>query len=251
MNFEALNDMALKKYEMCENDTGRFFIRSILAGLYLGLATYLSYTLVSLLTPLNPVVAKMALAASFGIGIVLIAILGAELFTGNCFVSFIPVYHGDLKLHQVFKMWIVCYLGNFVGIAFICGLFVFSGAYHEALVNYVHPYIEHKLDFEPMQLLAKAILCNFTVCCASFTSYKIKDDTAKVIIMLIVVMAFVLPGFEHSIANMGSFTLAVALNTPIDWVTTLTHFGITTLGNIIGGGVLLGLPVYHIMKPAQ
>ncbi|MDD3808960.1 MAG: formate/nitrite transporter family protein [Erysipelotrichaceae bacterium] len=249
MNFEALNDMALKKYEMCENDTRRFFIRSILAGLYLGLATYLSYTLASLLTPMNPVVAKMALAASFGIGIVLIAILGAELFTGNCFVSVIPVYHGDLKLHQVFKMWAVCYLGNFVGIAFICSLFVFGGSYHEALVSYVQPYIEHKLDFDPVQLLIKATLCNFTVCCASFTSYKIKDDTAKVIIMLIVVMAFVLPGFEHSIANMGSFTLGFALNTPIDIATMLIHFSIATLGNILGGAVLLGLPVYHIMKP--
>lgn len=251
MNFEALNNMALKKYEMCENDTKRFFTRSILAGLYLGLATFLSYTLASLLYPGHPVAAKMALAASFGIGIVLIAILGAELFTGNCFVSIIPVYHGDLKLHQVFKMWAVCYLGNFFGIAFICSLFVFSGSYHEALVSYVQPLIEHKLEFDPLQLLIKGVLCNFTVCCASFASYKIKDDTAKIIIMLIVVMAFVLPGFEHSIANMGSFTLGVTLNTPIELIPTLIHFAIATVGNIIGGAVILGLPVYLIMKPEQ
>ncbi len=251
MDFELLNNMGLSKFKMCNEDVRRFFVRSVAAGMYLGLATYLSYTLACLLYPQNAVYAKFALAGSFGIGLVLIAMLGAELFTGNCFVSIIPVYHGELKFYQILKMWGICYVGNFVGIATICLLFVFSGANHAALNDYVQPVIQHKLEFEPLQLLVKGTLCNFTVCCASFAGYKTKNDLAKTVLTLIVVMAFVLPGFEHSIANMGSVTMGFALNAPMNPLTLLAHFGITTLGNAIGGAVLLGYPVYNVIKPAK
>ncbi|MEI3327913.1 MAG: formate/nitrite transporter family protein [Thomasclavelia sp.] len=68
---------------------------------------------------------------------------------------------------------------------------------------------------------------------------KMQDDTAKTIIMMIVVMAFVLPGFEHSIANMGYFTLGITgLGTSFDWSLLPLHMLIATLGNIVGGNII-------------
>ena len=75
MSFEMLSDLGIKKYEMCRDDIGRFFARSVLAGLYLGLATILSTTLGTLLFKDNLIASKIAVAGSFGIGLVIIVIL--------------------------------------------------------------------------------------------------------------------------------------------------------------------------------
>ena len=110
MSFEMLSNLGIKKYEMCRDEPGRFFARSIVAGLYLGLATILSVTLGTLLFQSNLIASKIAVAASFGIGLVIIVILGSELFTGNCFTTMIPVYGKKLKFTQIIPMWIICYI---------------------------------------------------------------------------------------------------------------------------------------------
>lgn len=252
MSFEMLSNLGIKKYEMCRDEPGRFFARSIVAGLYLGIATMLSVTLGTLLFQNNPTAAKIAVAGSFGIGLVIIVILGSELFTGNCFTTMIPIYGKKLKFIQIIPMWIICYLGNFIGIALVCFLFVKSGSNHDLFVPYIKSVVTGKLSFNVLELFIKGVLCNFIVCVGAYVGMKMQDDTAKTIIMMIVVMAFVLPGFEHSIANMGYFTLGTtALGSSFDWSSLPLHMLISTLGNIIGGGVLLGLPLYMMIKPKK
>lgn len=252
IDFHLLNEIALSKYKMCKNDPFRFFVRSIVAGLYLGLASILSYTLAVVLTPASPVAAKIAFAGSFGIGLVIIVILGSELFTGNCFTTMFPVYHKDLKFVDIIPMWIICYIGNFIGIAFTCFLFVKSGANFDGLSQYLTNVVATKLDFNWLQLIIKGILCNFIVCAGAYTGMKVVDETAKTLIMIIVVMAFVLPGFEHSIANMGTFSMAfTALGTSISWSGVGLHMICSTFGNIIGGSVMLGLPIYLMSRPEK
>ena len=97
MSFEMLSDLGIKKYEMCRDEPGRFFARAIVAGLYLGIATILSVTLGTLLFQNNLIASKIAVAGSFGIGLVIIVILSSELFTGNCFTTMIPIYGKKLK----------------------------------------------------------------------------------------------------------------------------------------------------------
>ena len=252
MNFEKLSEIGIKKYEMCRDETGRFFTRSVVAGLYLGLATILSVTLGMLLSQVNMVASKIAVAGSFGIGLVIIVILGSELFTGNCFTSMMPVYGKKLKFRQILPMWAVCYVGNFVGIAIIAFLFVKSGSNHELFVDYIEGVISGKLTFDVMELFVKGILCNFIVCVGSYVGTKVQDEMAKTVIMMIVVMAFVLPGFEHSIANMGYFSLGFTqFGFNFDWSQLPLHMLISTLGNIVGGGILLGFPLFMMLKPKE
>ena len=96
-DFELLNRAAMTKYDMAKNEPFRFFVRSLVAGLYLGMATILSYTLAVILNNVSYEVAKIAFAGSFGIGLVVIVLLGSDLFTGNCFTKIIPVFHRDLR----------------------------------------------------------------------------------------------------------------------------------------------------------
>lgn len=251
-DFELLNGLALSKYQMAKNDPFRFMIRSIVAGLYLGMATILSYTLSVVLTDVSPEMAKIAFAAAFGIGLVVIVLLGSELFTGNCFTTMIAVYHGNLKFYQLLPMWLICYIGNFVGIAFLMFLFIKTGSNHDMLNDYLTTVINGKLNFDFAQLFIKGVLCNFIVCVAAFEGMKLKSESAKVIVMMIAVMSFVLPGFEHSIANMGTFSMGYfALGQSISWSGVGLHMLVTTVGNIIGGGVLLALPIYLMSKPEK
>lgn len=247
MDRELLVNIGLTKYKMCHEEPKMFFMRSIVAGLYLGMATILSYTLGCLLFKDALVASKIAVAFSFGIGLVTICLLGSELFTGNCFTSIMPVLDKQLKLHQVFKMWSICYIGNFVGVFIVCILFVLSGVNQGLMKEYMKTVMDAKMAFDPLQLLIRAILCNFVVCIATFAGLKLKSETAKVLVMIIVVAAFVLPGFEHSIANMGVFTVGFgSLQGTIgfDWLPL--HMLLSTLGNIIGGSILLGVPIYYM-----
>jgi len=251
-DFELLKNLAMAKYNMAKNDPFRFFIRSIVAGLYLGMATILSYTLSVVLINVSPEAAKIAFAGAFGIGLVVIVLLGSELFTGNCFTTMIPVFHGDLKIYQIFPMWIICYIGNFIGIAFLMFLFIQTGSNQEAIEAYLTTVITGKLNFDIMQLFIKGILCNFIVCVAAYEGMKLKSESAKVIVMMIVVMSFVLPGFEHSIANMGTFSMGFfSLGNSISWSGLALHMVVSTLGNIVGGSLLLGLPIYLMSKPEK
>lgn len=252
IDFHLLNEISLSKYKMCKEDPFRFFVRSIVAGLYLGLAMILSYTLAVVLLPASQIAAKIAFAGSFGIGLVIIVILGSELFTGNCFTSMFPVYHGELRFRDIIPMWVICYIGNFIGIALIAFLFIKSGVNQEIMHDYLVTTINTKLDFDIVQLIIRATLCNFIVCAGAYTGMKVVDETAKTVIMMIVVMTFVLPGFEHSIANMGTFSMAyTAIGSSIPFDQILLHMVWCTLGNAIGGSLLLGLPIYLMSRPAK
>lgn len=250
-DIDVLCNLGKKKYQIMKEDPKRFFIRSFMAGAYLGVAAILSYTLGAMLQT-NDIAAKIAVAATFGIGLVAIVYLGAELFTGNCFVTIMPVLKGELKVKDIIPMWCVCYLGNMVGISLLCFLFIKSGAQEPLLIPYLQDIMEAKLQFDVLDLLIKGILCNFIVCIAAYSGIKIKDETARLIVIMFFVMAFVLPGFEHCIANGGIFTMGITqLGSSVDWSMLPLHILISTIGNIIGGSVLLAIPIYMMFKPAE
>lgn len=247
-DIETLCNAGISKCQMAKNDPKRFFVRAFMAGAYLGVAGILSYTLGALLVD-NVAASKIAVAGSFGIGLVAIIFLGAELFTGNCFVTMIPVLNKQMKLRELVKPWILCYLGNCVGIALICWLFIAGGSQSKIMTPYLQNLLTTKLDFDVVQLFIRGILCNFAVCIAAYAGIKIQDATTRLIVVMVMVMAFVLPGFEHCIANAGIFTMGIAqLGGSIDWSTLPLHMLISTIGNIIGGSVLLAFPVYYIFR---
>lgn len=246
---ELLNDLAIKKIKMANDEPIRFLVRSIMAGFYLGAAMILSYSLAALLHKNFLELSKIALAATFGIGLVAIVFLGAELFTGNCFTTIIPVYDGKIKLKELVRPWLLCLLGNAVGIMFIGFLFIKSGSMSSLLKDYLKPIYDTKLNYVPTQLLLKSVLCNFIVCIAAYGGIKIKDDVVKVILILFFVTAFVVPGFEHCIANMGFFSMCFAeYGLAISLPNVMIHLFISIVGNIIGGTLMVGLPIYIIFK---
>ena len=247
-DIENINKVGINKVEMAKNDSFRFFMRSIMAGLYLSMAAILSFSLGALFQD-NTALSKTLVAGTFGIGLAMIVFLGGELFTGNCFTTMIPVYSKKLKIKDLIPAWIICYLGNCVGSIIVCAIFIGSGSLKDVITTYLTASITVKLNFDIIQLLLKAVLCNFVVCVGAYAGMKVQDSITKFVFILLIVMIFVLPGFEHCIANVSTFTMGLTLlGNNVSWINLPLHMLISTIGNILGGSVLLGLPVYLTFK---
>ncbi|MDQ0359500.1 formate/nitrite transporter family protein [Breznakia pachnodae] len=247
----VLTGIGSKKVNMAKKNPIHYLFKAIMGGLYLGVAMILSYTLGALFID-SPEISKLLIAFSFGIGIILILFLGAELFTGNCLTTTIAMYQKKCTIKELIPSWFLCYLGNMIGIVFICVLFIWSQASNPLYDNFLRNINVAKLDYNVIEVFLKAVLCNFIVCIASYAGVKIKDDTAKTIIIFFVIAAFVLPGFEHCIANFGTFALGIAkYGTAIDWSGIPLHTLASTLGNMVGGAFLFATPMYFLLKSEE
>lgn len=249
-DIELLNSVGINKILMAKDDPIRYFMRSVMAGLYLGGAMILSYSFGALLSTNYPEFSKIAVAVTFGIGLVAICFLGAELFTGNCLTTIIPVYDKKMHFLDILPAWWICYLGNVIGLFIVGSLFILSGSFSDIFPTYLKTLFDAKMTFEFMPLLIKGILCNFLVCIAGYAGIKVQDDMVRLIMIMAFVAAFVLPGFEHCIANSGFFAMCITQFGVQDYpfALTLVHMLIATIGNIIGGSIVAGIPVYLIFK---
>lgn len=240
---ESMAKAAVNKADICNNHLGKFFIRAIMAGFFIVVATILSNVSAAVLYPTYPQFGKLLGAFLFSIAIVLIVFIGGELFTGNNMTMAMGAYHGDCKVMDVLKVWLISYIGDFVGAFILSAIFVGSGASHDIMVNYYNSFINAKLAAAPMQLVLRGILCNFMVCVAVLTGTRMKTESGKLIVMFCVIMAFVVAGFEHCIANMGTFSIGYMLLGGLDMALVAKSMLFVTIGNILGGAVLLALPL--------
>lgn len=234
---------AANKSYICNKYPAKFFIRAIMAGFYIVVATILSNVTAAVLYPTYPQFAKLAGAFLFSIAIILIVFIGGELFTGNNMTMAMGVYNKSCSVTDMVKVWFMSYIGNFVGAFVMSALFVGSGASKQIMTDYYSSIIPSKLSAAPFELLLRGVLCNFMVCLAVWTATRMKTESGKLIVMFCVIMAFVVAGFEHCIANMGTFSIAYMLLGGLDMALVAKSMIFVTIGNIFGGAVLLALPL--------
>lgn len=243
--FDLITGISENKFNFLANYLPKYFVKAILGGFYVGIASILSIGLGGSLSQIDPNLGRVAFAALFGFAIVQIAFLNGELVTGNSFIASFSLYSKRCSLMEYAWLILVCAIGNGLGIAFLTGLYIKS----EGLMNIVYPYItqlaQGKLQTDLWTLFLRSILCNFIVSLAIYFSVKLTDETAKVLTILLAMMTFVLAGLDHSVANIGTFAMAwlvdgISFNAQV-W----THIIVSFIGNLIGGAILLGVPVYY------
>lgn len=241
-DIDKLSIQAQKKYNNLDENLGKYMGRAIVTGFYMMLALIISYSTGAILNPNYKEFAKISVAATFSLGLTLIVFLKGELFTGNNLVMCVGMYEKKVKFKMLMKVWLYSYMGNFIGSIILAFLFVRSGATLDAIKAFIEPIVHTKLNLSAEQLLLRGILCNFIVCVGYLSSMKMETESGRLIMMILCVFAFVISGLEHSVANMGIFSVATfALGAlPIELVVRNLFW--VTLGNIIGGGILLGLP---------
>ncbi len=216
-----------------------FFAGAMLAGTYIGIAMILALSTAS---GLEPGVRPLVMGATFGIGLILTAFAGAELFTGYVMTLGFGLARRTVSLREVVMLLATVWLGNLVGGVVLSAVFVAGGggALFANADTMFNAWAHHKVEASAIALLARAILCNWLVCLAVWTASRMSGDAAKCIGMAWILLAFVAAGFEHSVANMTGLTLGLmAPHSLIDVAGVGRNLAIVTVGNIIGALVFV------------
>ena len=191
------------KVALPSRDFGRFALLTVLAGVYIAFGGTLSVILgygFPELTAGNPGLQKLLSGAAFPIGLILVVVLGAELFTGNNALLMPPLMAGKCSWRDVAVNWVLVYLGNFVGAIGFVYVFVYVTGlmspepYHAAIVKIA----EAKVSMPWLTVMVKGIGANWCVCLAIWLAMAAKSSGAKMFGCWLPVMAFVALGYEHS-----------------------------------------------------
>jgi formate transporter len=234
------------------------FVLGILAGSYIGFGGLLSTTVTfDTASKLGIGFTKILGGAAFSVGLMLVVIAGAELFTGNnLMVS--SVMTREITFSTMMKRWGIVFLANFIGSILVAVLFYFSGLWKTgdgALGAAAVKVAFNKVNLSFGEALWRGIGCNWLVCLAVWMALAARQIIGKIFAIFFPIMAFVAIGFEHSVANMyfiptGIFLIngAGITNVPgvdphaLGWVSFLwKNLLPVTIGNIIGGGLFVGM----------
>lgn len=245
---------------------GRMILLGILAGAFIALGAATSNTAVHAIG--NVGLARTLAGCIFPVGLMMIVFVGGELFTGNCLI-FMAVLDKRVRITQFLRNLLVVYFSNMIGAVLIGGLIALSGNlnYSGGLLGaYTIKVMMGKVSLSPVEAITSGILCNILVCVAIFMAAAAKDIAGKVWAIFFPILAFVIGGFEHCVANMfyipaglmaaqnpafvekatESYGLTAEAIESVNVLTTMKNFIPVTIGNIIGGALCVGALCYMI-----
>ena len=236
------------------------FVLSVLAGAFIALGAIFATTVAAGGAELPYGVVRLLAGLTFTLGLILVVVAGAELFTGN---NLIVMAWASRRVATVALLgnWVVVWIGNFVG-AFATALIVYvseqytfgGGAVGQTALGIAAT----KTSLGFVQAIALGILCNALVCLAVWLTYGAHTTTDKILAIIPPIAAFVAAGFEHSVANMYFISIGLLVKSDDDFVAGLDPgtvpdlSGLTwgsfffdnllpvTIGNVIGGALMVG-----------
>lgn len=243
---QATIEIGTNKIHATRHRRRQLAVQSILAGAFIALGGTLSLIVgygFPGLTAENPAIQKLLSGCMFPIGLILVVVLGAELFTGNN-ALLIPAYmQRRYNIADVLVNWVVVYIGNFIGaiaftyfMVYLCGL-TSSQPYHDAITGIASA----KVSMPWLTVMLKGIGANWCVCLAVWLALSGHTLPAKALGCWLPVMTFVALGYEHSIANMFFIPAGMFEGAGVSVIQAVTDNLIpATIGNIIGGALLVG-----------
>lgn len=237
--------------------------KSILAGMMIAMGAACSSVAAHAIS--NVGLARLVAGTVFPVGLMMVVLLGAELFTGDCLMV-IGVCDKKVSVLEITKTLVLVYIGNFIGSLILAFLIYTSGQLNYSngqLGAYTIKVAYGKVSLDAGQQLSSGILCNILVCAAVLMAIAAKDITGKLMSCFFVIMLFVTGGFEHCVANMYYISAGImakgnsvysAAAEKIYGLSDLSDLSVgnmlchnlvlVTVGNIIGGMIFVGIPLY-------
>lgn len=247
---EKISNAALSKSNLLKKSKGKYLVSSALAGVFVGLGVILIFTIGGVLNAANSPYTKIAMGISFGVALSLVVMAGSDLFTGNNMVMTIGSLEKKVSPGETIKVWIFCFLGNLIGSVLIAILYAYSGLATGPVAEFIVKASTAKIAAPALELFIRGILCNILVCLAIWCSFRLKEETSKLIMIFWCLFVFITSGFEHSVANMS--LLAIGLLIPHPASITISGYGynllMVTVGNMVGGIVFVALAYWYISK---
>ncbi|MFA9556519.1 formate/nitrite transporter family protein [Evansella sp. AB-rgal1] len=250
----GFSEAAKSRVDQYNSSKSRYFVSTMLAGFFVGLGIILIFTIGGILEPTGFAGTRIVMGISFGIALSLVLMAGADLFTGNNMIMTIGTLEKKTTWPETYRIWTYSFLGNFAGSIVVAVLYFYSGLATGNTATFITNIASDKMTAPFMELLIRGILCNILVCLAIWCSMKLKSETAKLVMIFWCLFAFITSGFEHSIANMTLFSVALLVPSPES--VSLMGMGANlipvTIGNMIGGIVFVGAAYwYSISAPAE
>lgn len=243
---QALSEQAALKLAEQRRSLFGHFIRSVLAGMYVGAAIALIFTVGGALAKEAPGLVRLSMGVCFGGALTIVVFAGSELFTGSNLVLTLGVLSRKASVSDLAGNWIWTWLGNLAGSMLLAVMFVRAGlldveAYPQ-INAFVLKIVSTKMNLPPEQLFWRAVLANWLVCLGVWMAARIKSEPGRILMIWWCMFTFITSGYEHSIANM--FGLCLGLLVPhgetITWGGYWYNLGLATLGNIVGGAFFVG-----------
>jgi len=205
----------------------------------------------------------------FGTGLMLVVLAGGELFTGNTLIL-AAVCEKQVSMGKMLRNWIIVYLGNFIGSLLVAYMMVHSGLLAsgaDMLGAITLKIAVYKVNLGFSQAFFLGIMCNWLVCLAVWISFGADTMAGKILAIFFPIWLFITSGFEHSVANMYYIPAGIMIkaNTTfaelshlsrnaVDSLTWTSFFvnnlAPVTLGNIVGGGIFVGMAYWYVYKKA-
>lgn len=258
-------DVGVRKVQMNKLS---ILVLAVLAGAFIGLGAIFSTVVATGSAELPHGVGRILVGLSFCLGLILVVLGGAELFTGN---NMIVMAWASRKIstRALLMNWAIVYVGNFIGSIATALLMFFTERYQSAggaAGSTALSIAASKVELGFVQAIALGILCNALVCLAVWLTYGARTSVDKIAAILFPITAFVAAGFEHSIANMyfipyglfiqgfdPDFAASTGLNLQnLSWGAFLSNNLLpVTIGNIIGGGIMVAAIYWFIYLRPQ
>ena len=239
---------------------GKMFVLAIFAGIFIALGAFGSQ--VAGVSAGSASLGKFLSALVFPVGLLMVIMAGAELFTGNSLLV-IPVLSKEAKVSGMLKNWVVVYIGNLAGSIFVAAILTYSHSYNlfdNALAASVVGTAVSKTSLSFSDALLRGILCNILVCISVWISFSAEDVAGKIIGLFLPIMLFVISGYEHCVANMYFIPAGILASKEyasviegagnIEGLTWGTFFVKNllpvTIGNLIGGACIVGAGYFFV-----
>lgn len=219
-----------------------YLIGAAMAGVYIGFGDILMF---SVGAHVDPAYTHLVMGAVFACALTFVIFAGSELFTGTAMYMPIAALRREASAGGMLLVWIVCWIGNLIGAIVLAYILHAAGGgvlLTDGSAGFFKA-VEAKMSAPAGVLFAKGLLCNWLVCLAVWMAARTTSDAAKLGVIFWAIFAFVASGFEHSVANMFVFALALIADHPADiTLAGAIHNEIfVTAGNLIGGAVFMGL----------
>jgi formate/nitrite transporter len=258
--------------EKSRKPTFNLVILGLLAGAFIAFGGVLETVIITNTSEIFGLGITRFLAGSvFSVGLILVIVAGAELFTGNNLII-VGLLTGEVGLSEMLRNWTIVYVSNFVGSIAIVWLVYWSGIWKTgggAVGATMVSISLGKVSLAPMEAFVRGILCNMLVVLAVWMAAGAKDVAGKIGAIYFPIMAFVAMGFEHCIANMYLIPIGiVAKSEPVvqaalgaeataalsglTWKAFLWNVIPVTVGNVVGGALFIGAAYYLVyLKPER
>jgi formate/nitrite transporter len=254
-------------------DAASLFALAVLAGAFIALGAMFATTVLAGADGVVPFgIARLLAGVAFCLGLILVIAGGAELFTGNTLIV-MAWAAGEIRMIEMLRVWLIVYFGNLVGAMGTAALVFLSGQYlsgDHAVADVALKLALDKATLPADRAFFLGILCNVLVCLAVWLSFGARSISDKILATIFPVSAFVAAGFEHSVANMYLIPLGLLIKSwgPASFLAHVEGAGVSydgltwsafvlslipvTMGNIVGGGGLVGAVYWFIfLRPAR